>query len=59
MKVSLHGMIENACRTLEGVDDTGQAFMLRELLKHLEMLRENTELVGEFFDLYVKDGYKP
>ena len=59
MKVSLHGMIGNACQSLDEAGDTFHAFSLRELLKHLEMLRENTELVSEFFDLYVKDGYKP
>lgn len=55
MKVSLPGMIGNACRVLDATGHTDRSFMLRELLKHLEEVRKNPERIGEFFELYVND----
>lgn len=53
MKVSLPGVLLRAAETCEGVGEKDRGFMLRELLKHLRMVRADPSRIGEFFELYV------
>ena len=55
MVISLRGVLERAAETLDAVDEGDRAFMLRELNKHLEMVRDDPKRVNEFFELYVRD----
>ena len=60
MKQSLPGMLKNAAKLLEesGLDDYAYGFTLLELLKNLRELRADPTLLGEFFDLYVDEGFE-
>ncbi len=55
MTISLSGVLSRAAERLQKTRDAkDHAFMLRELNKHLEMLRDDPKLYERFFQLYVK-----
>ena len=55
MTISLSGVLSRAADRLQKTRDAKDyAFMLRELNKHLEMLRDDPKLHEQFFNLYVK-----
>jgi len=55
MKVSLPGVLIRAADRLEKTRDAKDlGFMLKELYRHLTELRNNKELIEEFFDLWVE-----
>lgn len=55
MSISLSGVLSRAAERLQKTRDAKDyAFMLRELNKHLEMLRDDPKLIERFFELYVK-----
>ena len=54
MKISLSGVLTRSAEKLrKSRDHKDQAFMLKELLRHLEMVRADHSLIGTFFDLWV------
>lgn len=56
MLVSLPGVLERAADCCKRSRHSKHLeFPIRELLKHLEQVRANPELVGQFFALYVND----
>lgn len=58
MKISLPGVLVRAQEYLKKSRDwhiRDHAFMLGELHSHLEQVRENPELLSEFFELWVKE----
>lgn len=55
MKISLGGILTRSAERLERTKDAKDlGWMLGELLKHLEELREDRKLIDDFFDLYRK-----
>jgi len=55
MTISLSGVLARAAERLQKTRDAKDyAFMLLELNKHLEMLRDDPKLHEQFFNLYVK-----
>ena len=56
MVISLPGVLLRAANVCKRSRDLKHLeFMLTELNKHLEILRDKPELHAEFFELYVKD----
>lgn len=57
MKISLPGVLARAAERLQATRDAKHlAFPLRELLKHLRLVRKNPERIGEFLALWVDEG---
>jgi hypothetical protein len=55
MKISLSGVLDRAAEQCARSRDVKYlSFALRELNKHLEMVRDDRSRVDEFFDLYEK-----
>lgn len=55
MLVCLSGLIRRSVEELNRHRDSRDlAFMLQELHKHLEQLRDDPKLIDDFFKLYVK-----
>ena len=55
MNVCLSGLMRRCIEELNRHRDSKDlAFMLQELQKHLEQLRDDPKLIDDFFKLYVK-----
>ena len=55
MVISLPGVLLRAAESLEAAEEADRAYMLRQLLDHLTIVRDQPRRAREFFELWVDD----